>query len=59
MHKIPWSEKTPDYFDGNNYIQHNISIADGLDGLGTALQALQVSERDNRKSPKEYSGIWG
>lgn len=33
-------EKTPDYFDGNNYIQHNISIADGLDGLGTALESL-------------------
>lgn len=28
------------YFNGNNYIQHNISMADGLDGLGNALQAL-------------------
>lgn len=27
------------YFDGNNYIQHNSDIADGLDGLGSALAA--------------------
>lgn len=27
------------YYDGNNYIQHNSDIADGLDGLGTALAA--------------------
>ncbi|MDO4269172.1 MAG: LysM peptidoglycan-binding domain-containing protein, partial [Eubacteriales bacterium] len=27
------------YFDGNNYIQHNTGIADGLDGLGEALAA--------------------
>ena len=27
-------------FDGNNYIQHNPTIADGLDGLGSALQYL-------------------
>lgn len=33
-------EKTAEYFDGNKYIQHNISIADGLDGLGSALKAL-------------------
>lgn len=33
-------EKTASYFDGNKYIQHNISIADGLDGLGAALKAL-------------------
>lgn len=32
--------KTPDYFDGDVYIQHNIGIADGLSGLGTALAAL-------------------
>lgn len=30
-------EKLTDYFDGNNYIQHNPGIADGLDGLGAAL----------------------
>ena len=30
-------EKLTEYFDGNNYIQHNPGIADGLDGLGTAL----------------------
>ena len=33
-------EKTPDYFDGDTYIQHNTGIADGLSGLGTALAAL-------------------
>ena len=32
--------KLKSYFDGNNYIQHNISIADGLSGLGDALEAL-------------------
>lgn len=34
------SEKTPDYFDGDTYIQHNKDIADGLSGLGVALAAL-------------------
>ncbi len=34
------SAKTPDYFDGDTYIQHNTSIADGLSGLGAALAAL-------------------
>ena len=33
-------EKTPEYFDGNTYIQHNTGIADGLSGLGAALAAL-------------------
>ena len=33
-------EKTPDYFDGDRYIQHNTGIADGLSGLGAALAAL-------------------
>lgn len=28
------------YFDDNKYIQHNISMADGLDGLGNALATL-------------------
>ena len=28
------------YFDGDNYIQHNTGIADGLSGLGKALAAL-------------------
>lgn len=32
--------KLTDYFDGNNYIQHNPGIADGLDGLGAALAAM-------------------
>lgn len=33
-------DKLTSYFDGDNYIQHNISIADGLSGLGSALAAL-------------------
>lgn len=38
MGKAP--EKTPGYFDNGKYIQHNTGIADGLDGLGAALEAL-------------------
>lgn len=33
-------EKTPDYFDGDTYIQHNTGIADGVSGLNDALAAL-------------------
>lgn len=33
-------QKTPDYFDGDKYLQHNTAIADGLSGLGAALEAL-------------------
>ena len=33
-------EKTPSYFDGDAYIQHNTGIADGLSRLGAALEAL-------------------
>ena len=33
-------DKTPDYFDGDNYIQHNSDIADGVSGLNAALGAL-------------------
>ena len=33
-------EKTLSYFDGDTYIQHNTGIADGLSGLGAALEAL-------------------
>lgn len=33
-------EKTPEYFDGDTYLQHNTGIADGLSGLGAALAAL-------------------
>lgn len=33
-------EKTASYFDGDKYIQHNTGIADGLSGLGAALEAL-------------------
>ena len=32
--------KTPEYFDGDAYIQHNTGIADGLSGLNDALAAL-------------------
>jgi predicted SnoaL-like aldol condensation-catalyzing enzyme len=32
--------KLQEYFDGDNYIQHNPSIADGLSGLGKALDAM-------------------
>jgi predicted SnoaL-like aldol condensation-catalyzing enzyme len=33
-------EKLADYFNGDNYIQHNPSIADNLSGLGAALKAM-------------------
>ncbi len=33
-------DKLTSYFDGDNYIQHNTGIADGLSGLGAALAAL-------------------
>jgi len=33
-------EKLAAYFDGDNYIQHNPNIADGLSGLGAALEAM-------------------
>ena len=33
-------DKTPDYFDGDAYIQHNTAIADGVSGLNAALTAL-------------------
>ncbi len=33
-------QRTPDYFDGDKYLQHNPGIADGLSGLGAALSAL-------------------
>ena len=32
--------KTLDYFDGDTYIQQNTGIADGLSGLGAALESL-------------------
>ena len=33
-------EKLTSYFDGDNYVQHNPQIADGLSGLGKALEAM-------------------
>lgn len=32
--------KLAGYFDGDNYIQHNAQIGDGLSGLGQALEAM-------------------
>ena len=32
--------KLTSYYDGDKYIQHNISIADGLSGLGAALATM-------------------
>ncbi|MBB5577003.1 nuclear transport factor 2 family protein [Rhizobium paranaense] len=33
-------EKLAGYFDGDNYVQHNPQIGDGLTGLGAALKAM-------------------
>jgi predicted SnoaL-like aldol condensation-catalyzing enzyme len=33
-------DKMGNYFDGDNYIQHNPAIGDGLSGLGTALEYM-------------------
>jgi predicted SnoaL-like aldol condensation-catalyzing enzyme len=33
-------DKLAGYFDGDNYLQHNPQIADGLSGLGAALGAM-------------------
>lgn len=33
-------DKMPAFFDGDNYIQHNSNIADGLSGLGAGLKAM-------------------
>ncbi len=33
-------ERTPEYFGGDAYLQHNTQIADGLSGLGAALAAM-------------------
>jgi predicted SnoaL-like aldol condensation-catalyzing enzyme len=33
-------EKIGGYFDGDNYIQHNPQIGDGLSGLGKAMQYM-------------------
>jgi predicted SnoaL-like aldol condensation-catalyzing enzyme len=33
-------EKLVEYFQGDNYIQHNPQIGDGLSGLGKALEAM-------------------
>ena len=33
-------EKTASYFAGDTYIQHNTAIADGLSGLGAALETM-------------------
>lgn len=33
-------DKLPTYFNGDNYIQHNPNIADGVSGLGAALATM-------------------
>jgi predicted SnoaL-like aldol condensation-catalyzing enzyme len=33
-------EKLAGYFDGDHYLQHNPAVADGLSGLGAALEAM-------------------
>lgn len=33
-------DEMPAFFDGDNYIQHNSNIADGMSGLGAGLKAL-------------------
>lgn len=33
-------DQLPNYFDGDNYLQHNPQIGDGLSGLGKALEAM-------------------
>ena len=33
-------DKTPNYFHGDTYIQHNTGIADGVSGLNAALSAM-------------------
>lgn len=33
-------DKLTSYFNGDHYIQHNTAIADGLSGLGAALEAM-------------------
>lgn len=36
-------EKLTSYYDGDNYIQHNVAIADGLSGLGKALADMAAA----------------
>lgn len=36
-------EKLTGYFNGDNYIQHNPQIGDGLSGLGKALEAMAAA----------------
>lgn len=33
-------QKLADYFDGDNYVQHNPQVGDGLSGLSQALEAM-------------------
>ena len=33
-------QKMAQFFDGDNYLQHNTAIADGLSGLGQAIEAM-------------------
>ena len=38
-------DKTPNYFHGDTYIQHNTGIADGVSGLNAALSAMAEQGR--------------
>ncbi|WP_204340609.1 nuclear transport factor 2 family protein [Rhizobium ruizarguesonis] len=37
------TERLTGYFDGDNYVQHNPQIANGLSGLGAALEAMAAN----------------
>jgi predicted SnoaL-like aldol condensation-catalyzing enzyme len=36
-------DRLADYFDGDRYVQHNPGIADGLSGLGSALEQMTAN----------------
>lgn len=44
------SEKITDYVSTETYIQHNPQVADGLDGLGAALEAMAAAGQSMRYS---------
>ena len=64
-------DKTPDYFDGDTYIQHNTGIADGVSGLNIQMIyttthqvlaqgnfVLAVSEGTFGGEPTAYYDLW-
>lgn len=44
-----------EYFDGDSYIQHNAGIADGLSGLGAALEALAMDRAAHPEGVRCYA----